>query len=33
MKALRLIVVTGNPIAINLSLKEFGLRVDIDRTR
>lgn len=30
-KALYLIVVIGNPIIINLSLKELDLGVDIDR--
>jgi hypothetical protein len=32
MKALRLIVDTENPNAINLSLEEFGLKIVIDRT-
>jgi hypothetical protein len=32
MKALRLIVDTRNPNAIDLSLKEFGLKIVIDRT-
>jgi hypothetical protein len=32
MKALHLTVDTGNPNAIDLSLKEFGLEIVIDRT-